>query len=428
MAVMIHTITLLATVLGLAYLGFMVLGAYRRQTHISQLHQDEREMFKARLDLITTPLAKVANNKTQAWSGFRKFRVDGKVLEAESCCSFYLAPHDGRPLPAYLPGQYLTFRLQIPGQPKELTRCYSLSDSPDHSDYYRVTIKRIPPPGNKPDAPPGVVSGHFHERIQVGDILDVKAPSGHFHLDPEHRNPVVLVGGGIGVTPALSMLNYLATAPSKREVWFFYGIRNSREHMLRDALQEIAAEHENIHIVVCYSDPLPDEQIGEDYHYGERVSVDLFKRVLGVNNFDYYICGPAPMMESLTKGLTDWGVPEKRIHFEAFGPASVKKVTKSDQAGSGSGTEAADTNRIEVTFSRSNKKLMWSNSAGSLLEFAEANGISMDSGCRAGSCGTCATAIRDGQVDYLRDPDFDIEKGSCLACVAVPKGPLSLDA
>ena len=238
-------------------------------------------MFKARLDLISTPLAKVASDKTQPWSGFRKFRVDGKVLEAESCCSFYLAPHDGRPLPAYLPGQYLTFRLQVPGQPKELTRCYSLSDSPDHSDYYRVTIKRIPPPGNKPDAPPGIVSGHFHERIQVGDILDVKAPSGHFHLDPEHRSPVVLVGGGIGVTPALSMLNYLATAPSKREVWFFYGIRNSREHMLKDALQEIAAEHENIHIVVCYSDPLPDEQIGEDYQYGERVSVDLFKRVLG---------------------------------------------------------------------------------------------------------------------------------------------------
>ena len=426
MAMMIHTITLLATILGLAYLGFLVHGAYRRQAHITQLHQDERAMFKARLDLITAPLAKVASDNTQAWSGFRKFRVDGKVLEAESCCSFYLAPHDGRPLPAYLPGQYLTFRLQIPGQPRELTRCYSLSDSPDHSDYYRVTIKRIPPPGNTTDAPPGLVSSHFHDRIQVGDILDVKAPSGHFHLDPEHRGPVVLVGGGIGVTPALSMLHYLATVPSKRDVWFFYGVRNGREHMLKDTLQEIAAEHENIHIVVCYSDPLPDEKVGEDYQYGERVSVDLFKRVLGISNFEYYICGPAPMMESLTKGLADWGVPEKHIHFEAFGPASVKKVAKPAQTNTDA--DATDASRVEINFTRSNKKLTWSNTAGSLLEFAEANGIRIDSGCRAGSCGTCATAIRDGQVDYLRDPDFDIEKGSCLVCVAVPKGTLSLDA
>lgn len=427
MALLIHSVALLATALTLIYLGFLVQGAVRRQARMAQLHQDERAMLRARLDLIAAPVAKIASEKGRAaWSGFRKFRVDGKVLEAESCCSFYLAPHDGRPLPAYLPGQYLTFRLQIPGQTRELTRCYSLSDSPDHTDYYRVTIKRIAPPPGAAEMPPGLVSSHFHDRIQVGDILDVKAPSGHFHLNVDSRTPVVLVGGGIGVTPALSMLNYLVSAPGKREVWFFYGVRNGREHMLKDYLREIAGQNPHIHIVACYSDPLPTERAVEDYHFGERISVDLFKRVLEVNNFDFYICGPPPMMESLTKGLAKWGVPDEQIHFEAFGPASVKRIAKAETA---EAAEAAESGGVEVNFVRSNKTVLWSNGAGSLLELAEAHGIRIDSGCRAGSCGTCVTAIRDGKVDYLSgNPDFDIEKGSCLACVAVPKGALSLDA
>ena len=424
MAIIIHSIALLSAALTLAYLGFLAHGAWRHQARMAQLYEDERAMLRARLDLIATPVAKVAAEKSQAaWSGFRKFRVEGKVLEAESCCSFYLAPHDGRPLPAFLPGQYLTFRLQIPEQPREMTRCYSLSDSPDHPDYYRVTIKRIPPPPKSTDVPPGLVSSHFHDRLQVGDIVDVKAPSGHFHLDVNSRTPVVLIGGGIGVTPALSMLNYLIAAPGKREVWFFYGVRNGREHVLKDYLREIAEQNPQVHLVLCYSDPLPGEEPEKDYTFSERVSVDLFKRVLEVNNFDFYICGPPPMMESLVKDLSEWGVPEERINFEAFGPASVKRLPKAESA------QVADTAGVEVSFVRAGKTVPWSNATGSLLELAEAHGIRIDSGCRAGSCGTCITAIRDGQVDYPSGkPDFDIEKGSCLACVAVPKGALSLNA
>ena len=424
MALIIHSIALLSAALTLAYLGFLAHGAWRHQARMAQLYEDERAMLRARLDLIATPVAKVAAEKSQAaWSGFRKFRVEGKVLEAESCCSFYLAPHDGRPLPAFLPGQYLTFRLQIPEQPREMTRCYSLSDSPDHPDYYRVTIKRIPPPPKSTDVPPGLVSSHFHDRLQVGDIVDVKAPSGRFHLDVNSRTPVVLIGGGIGVTPALSMLNYLIAAPGKREVWFFYGVRNGREHVLKDYLREIAEQNPQVHLVLCYSDPLPGEEPEKDYTFSERVSVDLFKRVLEVNNFDFYICGPPPMMESLVKDLSEWGVPEERINFEAFGPASVKKLPKAESA------QVADTAGVEVSFVRAGKTVPWSNATGSLLELAEAHGIRIDSGCRAGSCGTCITAIRDGQVDYPSGkPDFDIEKGSCLACVAVPKGALSLNA
>ena len=421
MALVVHSLALVATLLALAYIGMLAHATYRRQVRNTQLFEDERSLLRARLEQLKAPVAQVAQQKGQAWSGFRKFRIEGKVLEAESICSFYLAPHDGRALPAYLPGQYLTFKLAIPGQQREITRCYSLSDGPQHTDYYRVTIKRLGPPPNKTETPPGLVSSHFHDRLQVSDIVDVKAPSGHFHLDVEHRGPVVLVGGGVGVTPVLSMLNHIASAPGNREAWFFYGVRNSADHLMKTYLKELASQHENIHLVVCYSDPRPEDRVGEDYHYAERVSVDLFKRLLGVNNFDFYVCGPPPMMESLTRDLGEWGVPEERIHFEAFGPASVKKVAQLTQPA------AASLASFEIQFARSGKKFLWSG-AGSLLEFAEANGIRMESGCRAGSCGTCATALREGQVDYLRRPDFDIEKGTCLTCISVPKGALSIDA
>ena len=420
MALVVHSLALVATLLALAYIGMLAHATYRRQVRNTQLFEDERSLLRARLEQLKAPVAQVAQQKGQAWSGFRKFRIEGKVLEAESICSFYLAPHDGRALPAYLPGQYLTFKLAIPGQQREITRCYSLSDGPQHTDYYRVTIKRLGPPPNKTETPPGLVSSHFHDRLQVSDIVDVKAPAGHFHLDVEHRGPVVLVGGGVGVTPVLSMLNHIASAPGNREAWFFYGVRNSADHLMKTYLKELASQHENIHLVVCYSDPRPEDRVGEDYHYAERVSVDLFKRLLGVNNFDFYVCGPPPMMESLTRDLGEWGVPEERIHFEAFGPASVKKVAQLTQP-------AASLASFEIQFARSGKKFLWSG-AGSLLEFAEANGIRMESGCRAGSCGTCATALREGQVDYLRRPDFDIEKGTCLTCISVPKGALSIDA
>lgn len=423
MAMLVHSLALVATLLVLAYLGMLAHATYRQRVRSAQLYQDERAILRARLEQIRTPVAQVALQKTQAWSGFRKFRIEGKVLEADSVCSFYLAPHDGRALPPYLPGQYLTFKLAIEGQPREVTRCYSLSDGPQHTDYYRVTIKRLPPPPKNPELPPGLVSGHFHDRLQVGDILDIKAPSGHFHLDVEHRGPVVLVGGGVGVTPVLSMLSYIASAPGNREAWFFYGVRHGGEHIQKEYLKELAGQHQNIRLVVCYSDPRPEDRPGEDYHYAERVSVELFKRVLQVNNFDFYVCGPPPMMESLTRDLGEWGVPEERIHFEAFGPASVKKVAQVTNPAATAGGGPA----FEVTFTRSGKKFFWSD-ASSLLEFAEANGIRMESGCRAGSCGTCATALREGQVDYLRKPDIDIEKGTCLTCISVPKGPLSIDA
>jgi len=157
-----------------------------------------------------------------------------------------------------------------------------------------------------------------------------------------------------------------------------------------------------------------------DYNHDERVTVKLLKKLLPSNNYDYFICGPGPMMNSLTSDLKTWGVPEKNIHFEAFGAASVQKVIPS-------GKTASVTAR--VVFSKSNKQASWDQEEMSLLELAEANNVAMAFGCRAGNCGTCLAAIKEGEVAYFKEPGCAVESGTCLPCICKPKNQhLVLDA
>ncbi len=131
------------------------------------------------------------------------------------------------------------------------------------------------------------------------------------------------------------------------------------------------------------------------------------------------------MMEAVTKDLKEWGVSDSDVKFEAFGPATIKRKSPSKPAQE---AMAAAGDGIEVEFERSGKTLHWKPEHGSLLEFAEANDISIDSGCRAGNCGTCVTAVKEGEVSYLSEPGAQIDEGSCLTCIAVPSGRLILDS
>src|SRR4051812_28199507 len=163
------------------------------------------------------------------WNGLRKFTVAKKTCECDGVCAFYLEPHDRRPLPRFKPGQYLTFQLALPGRDKPVVRCYSLSDSPHRSEYYRVTIKKEKAPTDRPELPHGIASTYFCDVVKEGDILDVKAPTGHFFLEMARSTSVVLIAGGVGVTPLLCMAQAIAASGSKREAWFFFGVRNSKE-------------------------------------------------------------------------------------------------------------------------------------------------------------------------------------------------------
>ncbi len=411
-----------AAILGGAFIqvAASAYGALRRRVFELQRQRSALDLFRQRVesDLVAVRLER--QRRELEWEGYRKFRIDRKVMETDDVCSFYFVPHDQMPIAAFQPGQFLTFRLRIPGQAQPVMRCYSLSDSPLRRDYYRCTIKRLPPPRDKQEAPGGLASSFFHS-LNEGELVDVRAPSGRFFLEVNSSRPVVLIGGGVGLTPVLSMLNTICDANVRREVWFFYGVRNRREHAMYEHLKSIADRCDNVHLVVVYSNPSASCVEGQDYHVKGWVSIDLFKKMLPSNNFEFYICGPPPMMEAVTHGLEEWGVPAADIHFEAFGPATVKRTTAAVP-------EAAAAKTFKISFARSGKTVDWCENDGSILDVADKLDVHMSSGCRAGNCGTCETAVREGAVTYLIETGFKPKEGSCLACVAVPKDDVVVDA
>jgi ferredoxin-NADP reductase len=279
----------------------------------------------------------------------------------------------------------------------------------------------MPPPADEPEAPPGLSSIFFHDHVVAGSRLMVKAPAGHFHLMEDEPLPTVLIAGGIGITPMLSILNTVLEHGLKREVWLYYGVRNGAEHIMKSHLQALAKTHQNFHLHVCYSAPGEGDVEHVDYRHHGRVDIALLRSTLRLMRYQFYVCGPRPMMESLVPGLEEWGVSRDDIYYESFGPATLVRHEKKT-------AEAVGAEPMSITFSLSGKSVRWDPAADSLLGFAEANGIEVASGCRAGSCGTCQTALLSGEVEYSQRPDADVEAGHCLLCITTPKGDLTLDA
>ena len=382
-----------------------------------------RRMFHQRV-LAVAERARARRDTALAWEGLRELRVSAIVDECQDVKSFYLAATDGRPLPDYLPGQYLTVHLPpTPGvrnaSDKPVVRCYSLSDRP-REEFYRLTVKHCPPPASQAGAPPGVGSTILHQHVQVGHMLQVAAPRGEFFLSPQQPDPVVLIGAGIGVTPIISMLNAQSHADSTRETYVLLGMRNSGEHPFKLQLDELAGAQTNIHPFVAYSQPTTHDAEFHDFHHRGHVDMDYIRQVLPSSNFRFYLCGPPAMMESLVPGLLDWGVPDERIHFEAFGPASINR--------DGVTTAAKSAIGAKVSFVRSGVVAEWSEADTTLLGLAERHGVPLDAGCRVGNCGACAIKVIDGDVAAVKTPGMQPMAGECLTCVNVPKGELVLDA
>ena len=370
-----------------------------------------------------------------SWSGYRSFTVARVAKETESVTSLYLVPEDGKPIANFRSGQHLTLKLAVPGQAKPVVRCYSLSsgstsDAANGIDEpcYRISVKALVTQTQATDTAPasidyGVASTFINQSVGVGQRIEVKAPAGSFWLDEESPVPVVLLAGGIGITPMISMLERMQAIGSQRSVVLFYGVSNSREHVYEKHLQSIAAAMPNVHVINCYSRPLPGDVPNEQFQVHGYVSIDLLKQVLPNTHHLFYMCGPPPFMESLYQGLIDWQVPESSIHYENFGPASIGTM-KTEARGS---RVSGDDQVAPVTFARSGKTVLWTAEETCLLELAEANGVFPDSGCRAGSCGSCETGLLSGKVNYAQGHKPDCCPSRCLVCIASPDGPVELD-
>lgn len=262
--------------------------------------------------------------KPGGWNGYREFVVDRKVSENEIVASFYLKPADANPLPDYLPGQYITVRVDHPTTPTS-PRNYSLSDRPGTS-CYRISVKREPAPSE--GAPEGLISNYLHDEVNVGDRVEVGPPCGEFTLDPTVANgrPVVLLAGGIGVTPLLAMAKSLAHAQVDAPVYFIQAARNSRTHAFAEEVRALSAGGANVTAKVVYDEPLAGDLAAGRCDAEGVVAKDLLREWTSVDDADFYVCGPTPFMTSVLSHLGELGVDEGRIRHEFFGPKQAMEA------------------------------------------------------------------------------------------------------
>ena len=261
-------------------------------------------------------LYKTAVTQPGGWAGFKDFVIDKKVRESDVITSFYLKPKDGQELPSFIPGQYITVKIDIKEEKYNHLRQYSLSDRP-RMDYYRISVKREDP--LKEGLPPGVVSTDLHKLYNEGDILPISVPSGDFFLDLENPLPVVLISGGVGLTPMMSMLNTLIEDYPDRQVFFIHAARNSKVHAFREYVRDVSKSHVNVTSYFLYQYPSEEDKKQKLFDKEGYITREWLQEVLPSNDAEFYFCGPTMFMKVVNRALKEWGVAEDRIHYEFFG-------------------------------------------------------------------------------------------------------------
>jgi nitric oxide dioxygenase len=245
------------------------------------------------------------------WSGWRDFVVQEKVKESEIVTSFILVPADDGKVLVHRPGQYLTLWLEVPGR-APLKRNYSISSGPSETQY-RITVKR---------EPQGIASGWLHDRVQPGARLKVAAPTGEFFLADERARPLVLMSGGVGQTPMMSMLQTIAAETQAPAVQFVHGTQSGATHALGHEARALAATSAGrITVATFYEAPRVIDEKGRDYDIAGRITPDWLRANTPLAAADYYLCGPREFLRVFVATLTQLGVPGGQIRYEFFGPA-----------------------------------------------------------------------------------------------------------
>ncbi len=348
---------------------------------------------------------------TESQPAWRPLRITAIVDEAHAIRSFHFEAADGGALPSYEAGQHMPIRVAIPGRDTPSMRSYTLSTAPG-GRRYRITVKRE-----------GLVSTWLHDHAQAGAVIDAQTPRGRFTFDMSSPRPAVLISAGVGITPMIAMLERaLADDNPSRRVVFVHGARTAADRPFAAELMQRAAV--DARLSLHWFDSRGD---GGGIARPGRVEVAQLKRILPFDDYDFYLCGPSAFMRDLYEGLRALNVADERIRFEAFGQSSVTR-----KPARAAGAPASETGAVAtVTFRRTGREAAWTLADGSLLELAEAQRIDVPFECRSGACGTCATRVLWGQVDYVQTPDATVETGCALLCVAQPAAgagePLVLD-
>jgi ferredoxin-NADP reductase/ferredoxin len=291
---------------------------------------------------------------------------------------------------------------------------------------YRITVKREP--ASAPGLPAGLGSNYLHDYVEVGDVLMAQGPRGDFKLDCASPRPVVLLSGGVGLTPLVSMLHSL-TQGSVRRVHAIHACENGDVHALRDEVLDLAKSRHGISAHFIYRAPTDQDRIAALFHSEGIVTKELLQQLLCLDDYDFYLCGPPPFMKAVYALLRDLGVSRARIKYEFFGPATVLEPDckpAGDVVAPAALPLHLDGAAI-VEFRRSGITAVWDASCDSLLSFAENQGLSPAFSCRSGICSTCKSTLISGSVTYFEEPLDEVPEGSVLLCCSKPHGPVVLD-
>ncbi|NIZ61983.1 pyridoxamine 5'-phosphate oxidase [Sedimentitalea sp. CY04] len=366
-------------------------------------------------DWVTSIARQEVEEQRNAW---RTFRVTKIVDESSVIRSFYFKPTDDSPLFSFEAGQFLTIRVTPEGNGPQV-RTYTLSSAPSDPTY-RISVKR---------EPGGIVSNQLHDSLNVGDTIETKAPKGSFFIDALEKRPAVLIAGGVGITPMMAMtrhvLNETVRKRYTRPLTVFHAAHATDQRAFTEAFRAAQTDTGGkIRYVSVIGNPANHETLGTDFDATGHINVDILRQHLALDDYDFYLCGPPPFMQGVYDSLRGLGVRDARIHAEAFGPASL---TRTSDEGATPVVPEPEAELAVVKFEASGFEQSWEKGDGTLLETAEAHGLTPDFSCRAGSCGSCAVKKLSGEVAYRTPPTADIAEGEVLICCSVPaEGSTSL--
>ncbi len=310
----------------------------------------------------------------------------------------------------FRPGQHLTVRVEVDGQPME--RCYSIASSPTRPERLTLTVKRVPC---------GPVSTWLHDGFGVGDRLHVRGPFGLFSM-LEHPAPKYLfLSAGSGITPVMSMTRALQDRPGASDVAFVHSARTPADLIFRDELESMAATHDWLSVtLVCEGDAPGETWSGPR---GRLTRTCLEAAVPDLVEREVFICGPEPYRQAVRDLLASAGVAPGRCHEESYVLAGAPTApAPSGAAPVGTG--------FAVEFRRSGR-VVRCDPGSTLLEAALRAGVALPFSCGEGLCGTCKSTLLQGAVDMKHAGGIrprEIAQDKILVCCSTPLDDLVIDA
>ncbi len=347
------------------------------------------------------------------WSG--KLRVGHVFQETSDVKTFRVMNPLGGVLPfSYLPGQFITVTVSTEGKP--VKRSYTIASSPTQHDYLEIVVKH---------KEGGEVSGYLHDHVREGDLLEFSGPAGSFTFTGRECKCILLIGGGVGITPLMSVLRFLTDRSWPGDIYLLYGCRKPEDIIFREELEYLQRRHPNVHVVITISQPEGTDWKGTT----GRISKELITQSIPDLASRYvHICGPVPLMEAVKKILGELGVPKERVKTEAFGPALGKpESTKPPARAAEPATGVA---LPTVCFALSDKSAPLPPDK-PILDIADEIGVEIDNSCRSGICGLCKVKLLSGQVTMDVEDSLTPEDKAAniiLACQAKSTGNVEVEA